>query len=213
MPGTIACTLCGAAAELSCRFREKDYYRCSCCKSILMDPAMKLSPLEEKKRYDQHNNDVKDPGYRKFVQPLVQKILQQYGCRSKGLDYGAGSGPVAAAMLQEKGYNITLYDPYYWNDRNVLNKEEFDYIICCEVIEHFHSPAEEFWQLRSLLKPGGSLFCKTEIYSESLDFEGWYYKNDPTHVFFYHRMALEWIKSEFSFSALIIEERIIQLRV
>lgn len=178
----------------------------------MMDPAQYLSPEEEKHRYDQHNNDVSDPGYRRFVEPLVDKIKQNYGPRASGLDYGAGSGPVASVMLQEKGYiNIDCYDPYYYPDRSVLDKP-YHFIMCCEVIEHFHQPEDEFKLLRSLLLPGGSLFCMTEIYEDSVDFEGWYYKNDPTHVFFYHHRALRWIEKEYAFNDLRIDKRLIQFK-
>jgi len=206
------CKLCFAAIEILTSFRAKCYYRCTHCQSIMMDPAGYLSSEAEKSRYDQHNNDVNDQGYRNFVKPLVETILNKYSPGARGLDYGAGSGPVAAAMLEEKGYRVNLYDPYYWNNKTLLDAK-YDYIICCEVIEHFTRPAEEFRLLRSLLCEGGSLVCMTDITSDSLDFEKWYYKNDPTHVFFYHPLALKWIKKEYGFSSLTVEKRLIHFEV
>lgn len=206
------CKLCFAAIEILTSFRAKYYYRCTNCQSIMMDPAGYLSSEAEKDRYDQHNNDVNDKGYRNFVKPLVETVLNKFSAGARGLDYGAGSGPVAAAMLEEKGYRVNLYDPYYWNNKMLLDAK-YDYIICCEVIEHFTRPAEEFRLLRSLLREGGSLICMTEITSDGLDFEKWYYKNDPTHVFFYHPLALEWIKKEYGFSSLNVDKRLIHFEV
>jgi SAM-dependent methyltransferase len=202
------CTLCGAAVEYLTCFRDNKYYRCTNCRSVMMDSAGHLPPEVEKNRYDQHNNDVDDPGYRSFVKPLVEIVLKKYTPEARGLDYGAGPGPVAAVILKEKGFKIDLYDPYYWDNRELLDKK-YDYIICCEVIEHFSNPAKEFRLLRSLLLPRGSLVCMTEIYNRDIDFEQWYYKNDPTHVFFYAPRALSWIKKEYGFTELTVEKRLV----
>jgi len=173
-----------------------------------MDPNFYLSPAAEKERYDQHNNDPADPGYRRFVSPLVERVKAAYGTGAAGLDYGAGSGPVISAMLKEAGYRPVLYDPFYWNEPNLL-KDHYDFIVCCEVIEHFHRPFDEFKRLRSLLNPGGAIFCMTEVFSDTVDFLNWRYKNDPTHVFFYHQDSLAWIRDNLDFSSLEISGRLI----
>ena len=49
----------------------------------------------------------------------------------------------------------------------------------------------------------------TSIYSEDIDFDSWTYKDDITHVFFYHQKALEWIKKEIGFSHLELKENLI----
>lgn len=212
MSKAVNCTLCNKRALFFYQFRDKNYYHCIGCYSILLDPAEYLSPADEKERYDEHNNDVDDPGYRQFVKPLVDRVLQKYGSEAIGLDYGAGPGPVSAVLLRERGLKIELYDPFYWNERAVFDKK-YDFIICCEVIEHFQAPAKEFKLLRSLLKPNGSLYCMTEIYTDGLDFSRWHYKNDPTHVFFYHRQALGWIKNECGFTKLTTDKRVIHLEL
>ncbi len=208
MKQKIYCTLCEEEACFVHRFREKNYYRCKSCQAYLMDPAMHLSPVFEKMRYDEHNNDVDDPGYRNFVRPLVDKVKSVCSTDSTGLDFGAGPGPVAARMLQAEGYKIELYDLYYWPDHNLL-KRKYDFIILSEVMEHFRNPRQEFALLRSLLRPGGSLFCMTEILKDDTDFIKWHYKNDPTHTFFYHSVSLEWIRENLYFSRLAIEDRVI----
>ena len=62
-----------------------------------------------------------------------------------------------------------------------------------------------------MLKPKGSIFCLTSLYNEEIDFETWYYKNDDTHVFFYHKKALEWIRNKFDFSDFFIDGKLIKL--
>ena len=204
----LKCTLCAADTENLYNFRNRDYHRCLNCHALLMDPRFYLSPAAEKERYDQHNNDPADPGYRRFVSPLVDRIKALCSPDADGIDYGAGSGPVVSTMLKEAGYRPVLYDPFYWNDPGLLN-DRYDFVACCEVIEHFHRPFDEFKRLLSLLNPGGSIFCMTETYAETTDFESWHYKNDPTHVFFYHQDSLAWIRDNFGFSSLEISGRLI----
>lgn len=195
------CILCDYPAKLSFIVKGKRYYKCGCCSGIFMDSFFYLSKEDERKRYREHNNEVEDPGYQKFVQPVVAKVMDLFGKEDTGLDFGAGTGPVISKLLSDNGYTIKLYDPFFWDDRGKL-KDKYDFVVCCEVIEHFHFPAREFNLLRSLLKPRGVLFCMTEVYSEKVDFNSWYYNNDPTHVFFYHKKTLTWVKSRFRFSHL-----------
>ncbi len=207
----IECTLCNSKALLFEEIKQKKYYKCPECLSVLLHPAYYISNEEEKSRYEEHNNDVQDPNYQKFVSPIVTSIKQSFTPEHIGLDFGAGTGPVITKLLRDEGFNIDLYDPYFYNNPEKLT-ERYDYIACCEVIEHFHNPEKEFRLLRSLLKRGGVLFCMTEVYSEDIDFAKWYYNNDSTHVFFYHAQAFNWIKSNLNYSDAIITKRLVTLK-
>ncbi len=208
MSKTISCPLCGAETKFYAAFRNKDYYRCLNCRSVMMDAAFFLTPAEEKNRYDQHNNDVNDPRYRNFVQPIVDSVTNSFTREANGLDFGAGPGPVVAVLLREQRYQVALYDPYYWNQPELL-QQSYDYIICSEVIEHFRFPRQEFSLLHSLLLPGGSLFCMTELFRDDIDFSHWSYNTDPTHYFFYHRQSLEYINNQY-FNGMHVEGRVVR---
>lgn len=176
----------------------------------MLDPSSYPTWQEEKKVYETHNNDVHDIRYQNFVSPIVNAVKSSYNKNHKGLDFGAGTGPVITSLLEKEGYDIKLYDPFFhFYPENLCKK--YDYIICCEVIEHFHNPYDEFRDLTNMLNAKGSLFCMTSLYDENIDFKNWNYKNDETHVFFYHKKALEWIKNEFGFSDLEIEGKLIRL--
>lgn len=203
------CSLCGIQGTIFREIKSRIYYHCPNCKSIYMDPKNYLAPQQEKERYEQHNNDVNDPGYQQFVSPIVKAVQKDYRPGAIGLDYGCGTAPVITKLLKDEGYELNLYDPFFANYPENL-KMKYDYIVCCEVMEHFHSPREEFHKLRSLLKPRGTLYMKTSIYGDHINFDAWYYKNDPTHVFFYSKETLEWIQQHFQFSDLIIEEKYIK---
>lgn len=211
MTPTMQCALCHSEAVLAYAFRRMNYFRCTNCLSIMLDPLNHLPGEQEKRRYEAHHNDVEDPGYQGFVSPIVDGIKRMFDPEHTGLDFGSGPGPVITKLLRDEGFNIQPYDPFFADSPRLLDVK-YDYIACCEVMEHFHSPREEFERLRSLLKPKGILFCMTWVYSEDMDFRQWHYKNDPTHVFFYHKTALHWIQSHLNYSNLVINGRLIQFQ-
>jgi len=176
-----------------------------------MNPDDRVDSKREKQRYEEHNNDVNDKGYQKFVMPIVNSVIKYFNTENSGLDFGAGTGPVVSKLLLEKGYNIKKYDPLFFDDLTKLDNK-YDYVVCCEVMEHFHDPLKEFRLLRSLLCDEGMIFCMTYLYDEETDFGEWYYKNDETHVFFYHREAIKWICENIGFSIYKIEGRVIKLQ-
>ncbi len=90
------CPLCSTPSQLYHTHTERDdqqYFRCPECQSIAMHPRHYLTPDEEKARYLTHNNDVNDPGYQKFVRPVIQAVTTRTQINHHGLDYGAGTGP------------------------------------------------------------------------------------------------------------------------
>ena len=173
-----------------------------------MDENRHPTPENEKLRYEEHNNDTEDKKYRQFVSPITSAIMKNFKPKHKGLDFGAGTAPVITKVLTDHNYPIKPYDPFFYNYPELLNAK-YDYIACCEVIEHFNDPYREFGLLKRLLLPNGKLYCMTDLYNESIDFHKWYYKNDQTHVFIYHKKTIQWIKEEFEFSDVTINGRLI----
>lgn len=206
------CPLCESESTHFHSIKNKIYNKCSLCKAIYLLKEFHLSAEQEKKHYLKHNNDVEDTNYQKFVSPISDYILLARKKEDKGLDFGSGTGPVISKLLTDKAYCIEQYDPFFKNNTNILNNK-YDYIACCEVMEHFHKPKDEFTLLRKILNENGVLICKTVVYNESIDFEKWYYKNDPTHVFIYQKETLEWIKSHFKFRKLDIEPLLIRFYI
>lgn len=202
-----ACPLCRTVSR---PFFNNSFFSCPACGGIFRNPHTLLPPEKERTRYEKHQNNPEDPGYRAFVSPLVEAITAHMPPESRGLDFGAGPGPVVPVMLAERGYRTVCYDPYF-HDSPELLKTTYDFIFCCEVVEHFYTPATEFLRLFSLLNPGGSLFCMTHLYSSDIEFSSWYYKDDQTHVFFYRKKTFEYIARRFGFYAVTINGRVIRL--
>lgn len=202
------CILCSALTKTFRTINTREYVECCKCGGIQLSPNSYVSKQAEKARYLTHNNDVEDPRYQKFVSPITSRILRDFSIKSKGLDYGCGTGPVAATELEKQGFKLALYDPYFHPATAVLSAT-YDFIICCEVMEHFYSPSQEFSALASRLNPGGKLYCKTSLYSKDINFEKWNYKDDPTHVFFYTEKSLHWIKENLNFTELDVYKDVI----
>lgn len=199
------CPLCFSKAKPF--YEEKHhlpqrYYRCGVCDAVFVDSDDFVDTLREQKVYENHNIDTSDEGYRNFVSPLVNAIKRDFSPEHEGLDFGAGRSQIVSVMLAQKGYTIKNYDPFFADDTTLLEKK-YDFISACEVVEHFHSPKKEFTHLHGMLKNGGKLYLMTDVYMEQ-DFAQWYYKNDPTHVFFYTPKTFEWIRKEFGFTSVVI---------
>jgi SAM-dependent methyltransferase len=114
----------------------------------------------------------------------------------RGLDYGCGPQPTLSKILARFDLVCYDYDPLFDFEHPY---REYDFIFATECFEHFHLPGKEFNKIDGLLKPSGHLGIMTERW-ESLDrFDYWYYKNDPTHVSFFHDKTFSYISKEFGY--------------
>lgn len=205
----MTCPLC-SSKNVSQREDVVQFYSCLHCATVFKDSKYFLNTTQEKERYLLHENNIEDPNYQQFVNPIVQAVLNAFPATSKGLDFGAGTGPVISKLLRDQGFQMNLWDPFFHPDRSVL-EETYDFIVCCEVIEHFHNPHKEFQLMYGLLKPNGILFCMSDTLPNDSEFASWYYKDDLTHVIFYSEKNLKWIQQHLGFNNVEITERLIVL--
>ena len=171
---------------------ERDYYHCNRCKLKFVPPEQRLSADEEHSRYEMHENNPDDPNYRKFLSRMFNPMMERIAPNSYGLDFGSGPGPTLSVMFEEEGHNVELYDPFYAPDESVL-QSEYDFITTTETAEHLYDPLMELDRLWSCLKPGGFLGVMTKRAGTLEKFKNWHYKNDDTHVVFYHDDTLKWL--------------------
>ena len=199
------CPLCQSEGHA---FYKDTFYKCVECGGIFRNRADYPSFEEERSRYQEHENDVDDARYQHFVSPITDVVQEEQSLGSIGLDFGSGTAPVISKILTDAGYAIRQYDPIFQNEPEVL-ESRYDYIVCCEVIEHFHDPLPEFHRLKKLLKPNGRLYCMTLLYHAGIDFSNWHYQRDETHVFIYQEKTLEWIQQAVPFTSIVISGRLI----
>ena len=192
------CPLChNSNNALFCSDSRREYLRCKNCALVFVEDKYILSPEEEKAIYDLHENDENDQGYRKFLSRLTEPLISLIDPGSKGLDFGCGPGPALAKMLQEQGFEMSLYDLYYFPDKEVLNNK-FDFITSTEVIEHIKDSKAFIDQLHSLLKEKGHIALMTKLVLNQEAFSKWHYKNDLTHIRFFSVETFRWISKQWN---------------
>ena len=207
-----ACPLCNTNQKLAfLSDAEREYYRCSCCDLIFVPREYHLSEIDQRARYDSHNNDPGDLRYRNFFKQLLVPLLAILPSNSYGLDFGSGPGPTLSLMLEEWGHNVDLYDKFYAQNDAVF-QNRYDFITTTEVVEHLPNPLKDLEALVKILQKGGILAIMTEIVSPQLDFTNWYYKNDPSHVCFYSEKTFFYLANLLGLEIVTLSERVIILR-
>ncbi|HUF27429.1 MAG TPA: methyltransferase domain-containing protein [Gemmatimonadaceae bacterium] len=187
------CPLCGSPVlDLYARTNGRAYHRCATCALVHLEPALRPTPLEEVRRYLEHENDVGDLRYRAFLDRLAAPLRSRLRAGAEGLDFGCGPGPALAAMMCEAGFPTAAWDPVFRADDAVLARD-YDFVTCTEVVEHLHEPAATFDRLARLLRPGGMLAVMTRFYPAREAFVTWHYLRDPTHVLFWSEETFRWI--------------------
>lgn len=186
------CPLCmGDRAPPFHEDARRSYLRCERCALVFVPERFRLSRDREHAEYLLHENDVNDPGYRRFLSRLADPLVQRLLPASQGLDFGCGPAPALAAMLEEQGHTVALYDSFFAPETTVL-QQQYDFVTATEVVEHLHDPAGELHRLWSLLVAGGWLAVMTKLVRDREAFAGWHYIRDPTHVCFFSRDTWRW---------------------
>lgn len=194
------CPLCvGSESSALDEIQGRRFYSCVACGLVHVSPSDWLTPEAERAHYQLHENDPADVRYRRFLDRLAVPLLTHLQPGMVGLDYGSGPGPTLPIMLQERGFDMAVYDPFFSPDPRVLDGR-YDFVTCTEVAEHFFSPRREFTRFTQLLRPGGVLAVMTEVLDENRVFSQWSYARDPTHVCFYREMTLTWLATFMSAS-------------
>lgn len=188
------------------------YYQCSRCRLIFASSADQPTTEEEFERYETHENDPEDKGYRDFLRQLFAPLNNLIDSKSKGLDFGSGPGPTLHLMFEEKGHDMRIYDPFYADNTAVFD-ERYDFITATEVLEHLFRPRKELQRLWTCLRPGGYLGIMTMLANDDKQaFADWHYRLDLTHVTFYTRDTFRWLANRWDASLTFHDDRVIILQ-
>jgi len=186
------CPLCGTAEVYLIECKTRLYHRCEVCRLVHLEPSQRLSEEDEKAVYDDHENVIDDPGYRRFLSRAFEEVRKRTPAPAKGLDFGCGPGPALVAMAREAGYTMAQYDKYYHPDESALTGQ-YDFITSTEVVEHLAAPLPILDRLWSLLAPAGVLVLQTKRVLDDERFRSWHYRNDPTHITFFADESFTWL--------------------
>ncbi|MGM0378878.1 MAG: class I SAM-dependent methyltransferase [Bacillota bacterium] len=176
---------------------DNTYHMCEVCEFVFLDESEIVSIDKEKEVYDQHDNSFESEGYVKMFENFINVAVSPFVKEKKeALEFGCGPGPVLAKMLENRGWNVTKYDPIYYN--NEYKDKKYDLITSTEVFEHFKNPLKEFEKLSNLLKKGGILSIMTLMRPKTKkEFIDWWYIRDKTHIAFYSPKTLYLLGKKF----------------
>ena len=178
------------------------YYHCTACEYIFKDPSVYQELAEQKARYDLHENEAENEGYRAYFQRFLDFVLPLVQNPKNALDFGCGESSLLSSMLEEEGISCDYYDPLY-HPNGLIDSKKYDMILSTEVFEHLHQPKEVFESLLDRLNIGGYLAIQTEFHPKEMGaFMNWYYTQDPTHIVFFTVETFE-VLSAFSKCRLI----------
>jgi 2-polyprenyl-3-methyl-5-hydroxy-6-metoxy-1,4-benzoquinol methylase len=124
--------------------------------------------------------------------PIRSELQRQLSKGDRILDYGCGPGPILAELLKEDGFEVDVYDPYFFESKEVF-QNKYQAITCTEAIEHFYKPLEEIDKILKLLEKDGLLILQTQFAQDAKHFETWWYARDPTHVSFFRESTFQWM--------------------
>ncbi|GIQ84028.1 hypothetical protein KIPB_005450 [Kipferlia bialata] len=199
------CPLCGneETETYGVSRDEVRYLSCPVCRLVFRDRSMLLSEEEEKERYAKHENDPADTRYRKFLARLWHPVRDRLrtlseGASLKGIDFGAGPGPTLNLMAMEDGYPCVTYDPFFNPDREAITRQ-YAFVTCSEVVEHFNKVSVDMALLTSLVEPGGLLGIMTSRHFEDTNILKWHYREDPTHISFFHNDTVAYVAKQYGF--------------
>ena len=210
MSGT--CPLC-SESDISDYHQDKRraYRFCPNCHLVFVPPQFHVCEVEEKRIYDLHENDPRDPGYRRFLSRIAKPLLECLEPGSQGLDFGCGPGPALAMMLEEEGFSLSLYDLFYQNNPDVL-KEKYDFICATEVLEHLREPSREIDGLLNMLNERGLLAVMTKMVTSREAFGKWHYIQDQTHICFFSTDTFRFLAVKYGLELSFIGKDVIFLR-
>ncbi|TCS43799.1 class I SAM-dependent methyltransferase [Reinekea marinisedimentorum] len=186
--------------------KQRAYRQCRQCQLVFAEPASWPNARDEKALYDLHENSLEDKGYNRFLARIVDPLTDRVSPPAQLLDFGCGPAPALANQLRQLGFEVSLYDSFYYPETQAL-QHSYDAIVATEVIEHLHQPRIELERLWAHLQPGGWLALMTQRVIDAKAFKTWQYKNDPTHVCFFHERSFHWLAGQLNASQLNFEGR------
>ena len=190
----MTCPLCASTGPFINKpheaWKAERFWHCTACDVVFIPPTEWASFEQEKKRYQNHQNDENSSGYLQFLEKTVIQILEKIPKSSRILDYGSGPRATLSMNLREKGYDVVSYDPFF-NPIPVSGK--FDLVLAHEVFEHFREPAKELQKIQSYLKANGIFLIHSSLRPSDEKFASWWYARDLTHVLLSSEKTLQWI--------------------
>ncbi len=173
---------------------------------LFADANSHLPPKAELNKYQTATQKHKATS--QLILSLVGQIEQESKAPLTGLNFGRVVTPALIDELAINGHQLYQYDPFFAPQHKVL-KQQYDFICCYKVFEHFRFPNREWRLLCSLLKPGGWMAINTQLLTELTGFSKWHHKNNLTHVSFYQQATFQYLAYQAEFKLLFASNDLI----
>lgn len=208
----VNCPLCNSG-DLSPQFEigTRVYWGCGFCDLLFALPDCLLSWEEEKARYGRHNNSPDDPCYVNHLRRLTEQLIPELSKGARGLDFGCGHTPVLSRLLENDGFQMENYDPFF-GPSLPTPACRYDFVTCSETAEHFGAPLVAFTLIQSLLNPGGLVAVMTILRDPGRLDASWWYLRDPTHRCFYSTKTFEMLGSILSWNLASCKDNVVIFR-
>ena len=103
----------------------------------------------------------------KITRTHLDAFLKKYATSKKTLDVGCSTGPYATYFPNRTGLDIKKTPAVDivadCHDLHMIGDEEFDCVLCTEVLEHLHTPQQAIDEFHRVLKSGGILILTTRF--------------------------------------------------
>lgn len=133
---------------------------------------------------------------RKITRPRLRSFLEHHQSRGKTLDVGCGNAlyrdlfPNRTSLDIERRDGVAVDVIGDTHDLSIFPQESFDVILCTEVLEHLHTPAQAIAEFHRILKPGGTLLLTTRFVFPLHDIPNDYYR--------YTKYGLQYLLRDFN---------------
>ncbi len=119
---------------------------------------------------------------RKITRPRLGAFLARYASNGKTLDIGCGNDcytkyfPNKTTLDIEARPGVKVDIIADAHDLSQIPDASFDVVLCTEVLEHLHTPAQAIAEFNRILVPGGLLLLSTRFIFPLHDVPGDYYR-------------------------------------
>jgi SAM-dependent methyltransferase len=113
-------------------------------------------------------------------QPRVRDFVSRNATEATTLDLGCGAGPYADYFPHRIGFDVQPGPAVHIvgdaHDLGTFEDEQFECVLCSEVLEHLHTPTRAIDEIHRVLKPGGRLILTTRFIFPIHEAPGDYYR-------------------------------------
>lgn len=191
--------------------KKRSFHTCGHCGLVFADGGAHLPPQAIRSRYGRGGSLENQRNLPQFVLPLLHELGQQSQSSLSGLNYGRLLDDETLTLIEEAGHRLKQYDPFVAPDTEAL-QQQYDFICCYRVFEHFGAPHREWQLFQRLLSEGGYLALSTRLLTDPERFGKWHHKNNLAHVSFPSRETFEYLAAHSGFRLIFAENDLILMQ-